>query len=96
MTRDKVLELTKVALTTVAAIGITILSSALAGNIAGSSKSGTIKKACMALGGAVIGGMVAAQAEKYIASEVDHAVKQYDDVVEAFKKAKTQTTEATE
>lgn len=96
MTRDKVLDITKMALTTVAAIGITMLSSAFAGTVAGSTNTGTIRKACMALGGAVIGGMVAAQAEKYIASEVDHAVKQYDDVIEAFKKAKTQTTEATE
>ena len=88
MTRDKILGGFKIGLTAVAGLGITILCSAFAGSIAGQSNAGTIKKACMAIGGAVVGGILSNQAEKYINSEVDSAVQQYDELADAIKKAR--------
>lgn len=80
MNREKVVKGIKLGLNIIAGLGIELLCSALAGNLAGTSKSGGIKKTCMAIGGMVIGGMVSAQAEKYIDTEVDNLVAKFDEI----------------
>ena len=85
----KVLNGIKFVLKGIAGIGITLLCSGLAGNIAGTTNSGAIKKACMAIGGAVIGAMVAQQAETYIDGEVDKGVEMVNNIVTATEKLST-------
>ena len=85
MNRDKVVKVVKVVLTTVTALGVECLCSAVAGNVASTSNAGRMRKTLMAIGGIVIGGMVASQSEKYISEYVDNTVKQVDDVINAAK-----------
>lgn len=92
MNREQIIKGVKTALSAVAGIGITLLCSAAAGNVAGTSNSGAIRKALMALGGAVIGGMVAGQAEKYLSAGVDDIMTNVEEAVSAVKNATTTTT----
>lgn len=75
MMDKKVVDGIKFVLSNVAGLGITLLCSAFAGNIVASTAGGAVKKACMALGGAVIGGMVAKQAENYISETLDEGIE---------------------
>lgn len=93
MNKEKVISGIKLALNTITGLGISLLCSSFAGNIAGTSKSGGIKKACMAIGGAVIGGMVANQAEKYINGEVDNFVTKFDEIMKVINDASTDNGE---
>jgi uncharacterized membrane protein YeaQ/YmgE (transglycosylase-associated protein family) len=93
MNKTKIVEGVKIALGTIAGIGITFLCSAFAGNIAGSSNAGALKKTCMAIGGAIVGRMLASQVEKYINDEVDNAVKNVDEIVSVAKTAQANTAE---
>lgn len=77
----------KLALSTVAGIGITMLCGHFTGGIASSVGGSGIKKACMAVGGAVIAGMLTNQAEKYIAEEVDSVADLVDKLQMAGKTA---------
>ena len=95
MDKEKIVKGVKLALNTIAGLGISILCSALAGNIAGTSKVGGIQKACMAIGGAVIGGMVAQQAEKYINCEVDNIIEKYHEVMTVIDDASANNGEQT-
>ena len=96
MNKEKVINGVKLALNTIAGLGISFLCSALAGNVAGTSNSGAIKKACMAIGGAVIGGMVANQAEKYINGEVDNFVVKFQEVMAVINDASVDKEKAEE
>lgn len=93
MNKDKVLKGVKIALKVVSNLGITLLCSAFAGGIASSTNAGSIKKSCMAFGGAIIGSMVADQAEKYIDAEVDNIVAQASEVMKVFNDATKDTSE---
>ena len=95
MNKEKIIKGVKLGLNIIAGLGIELLCSALAGNLSGSSKAGSVKKACMAIGGMVIGGMVAAEAETYIDKEVDNVVAKYEEVMTVINEAsekKEQTT----
>lgn len=89
MKREKVIEGVKIALNVVVGFGITLLCGAFAGNLTNSSNVGSIKKACMAIGGTVIGGMLSQQAEKYVNNGVDETVKKIDEIVAAVNAATT-------
>ena len=92
MNKEKLIKGVKTTLSAVAGIGITMLCSAAAGNVAGASNSGAFRKALMALGGAVIGGMVAGQAEKYLSAGIDDIMTNVEEAVSAVKNATTTTT----
>lgn len=95
MNREKLIKGIKLGLTIIADIGISALCSALAGNIASTSRVGSIQKACMAVGGIVIGGMVSQQAEKYIDAQVDNLVTKYDEVKAVIDEASDNAQGAT-
>ena len=95
MNKEKIVKGAKLALSTIAGLGISILCSAFAGNVASVSKVGGIQKACMAIGGVVIGGMITQQAEKYIEAEVDNFVNKLDEVVTVINDASDGTKETT-
>lgn len=78
--RDNVISAVKLITTSIVGMGITVLCGAFAGNVASSAKAGFIKKTLMAIGGTVIGSMVANQAETYVNDSIDHVVKQIDDI----------------
>lgn len=94
MTKEQGVKLVKAGANLIVGLGITMLCSAFAGNLAGSTGAGFLKKTCMAIGGAVIGGMVVNQAEKYIEGEVDSAVEKVDKLVEMAKNAAPTAEEA--
>lgn len=71
MSENKIVEGIKLAVGTVAGIGISMLVSAFAGNIASNAGGNGVKKICMAIGGAVLGSMLGSQAERYIDDQVD-------------------------
>lgn len=93
MKKEKVVEVVKVVLVTVAGLGVECLCSAFAGSVASSSNAGRLRKSLMALGGIVIGGMVASQTEKYIGTYVDNTVQQVDELVNMAKNASTTASE---
>ena len=80
MNKEKIVKGAKLGLNIIAGFGIELLCSAFAGSLAGSSKAGSIKKTCMAIGGFVVGGMISKQAEKYIDKEVDNLVLKLDEI----------------
>lgn len=96
MNKETIIKGVKTTLGVVAGFGITLLCSAMAGTVSGSSNSGKIQKALMALGGAVVGGMVAKQANAYLNTEIDKIVTEVDEVVTAVKTASNQPKPASE
>ena len=95
MNKEKIVKGVKLGLNIIAGFGIELLCSAFAGSLAGSSKAGSIKKTCMAIGGFVVGGMISQQAEKYIEAEVDNFVNKLDEVVTVINDASDGTKETT-
>ena len=77
---NNIVEGIKLAIGTVAGIGISMLCSAFAGNIASTTGGNGVKKICMAIGGAVLGSMLGSQAEQYIDSQVDGVVRMVSEV----------------
>ena len=78
MDRDQILVGAKLALNIIGGIGVSFLCSALAGNVASACNAGPVKKTFIAIGGALIGGMAAQQAEKCINEQVDAVVDSFD------------------
>lgn len=69
------IDIIKQAVGAVVGIGVTVLCSAFAGNVADSSTNNKLQKMLIKLGGVVIGGMVANEANKYVSSEIDEVIE---------------------
>lgn len=80
MSEKKIVEGIKLAVGTVAGIGVSMLCSAFAGGIAANAGGNGVKKICMAIGGAVLGSMLGSQAEAYIDDQVDGIARMIGEV----------------
>ena len=80
--KKETVDIIKQVVGSVVGIGVTVLCSVFAGNVADSSNGNKLSKALIKLGGAAIGGMVANEANKYISNEIDDVVE----TVESVKK----------
>lgn len=89
MEKSTIIECVKMAVGTVAGIGISMITSAFAGHISGTAgNNNPVKKVCMAFGGAVLGSMIGSYAEDYICDEIDNivgTVGQIGDIVKSIQ-----------
>lgn len=69
------IDMIKQAVGAVVGIGVTVLCSAFAGNVSDSSTNNRLQKMLIKLGGVIIGGMVANEANKYVSNEIDEVIE---------------------